>query len=517
MSGNDNSRTKKTIVNTGFGFLTRITNLIARFVLQTVLVYTLGIQYTGVSGLFTSVFTILALAELGIGSAITYALYKPLAENNEKKIAELMNFFRMAYRLIALIVFVLGILVIPFLKYIVKDVPDIKENIILIYVMYVIKTVASYLLVYKSTLLIANQENYIVSSVQSIVDIIRTVLECIALLIFKEFLYYLIIEIIANVVQNIITSYLADKKYPYIKKYKKIKMNKSEQNGILHNIKAVAMYKASRALGGGVDNIVVSTFMGTASVGLMSNYLLIKEQLMQFLNQFFNAVVPGIGNLAVTSTIEHQYKIFSELLFLSFWISSFCSISYFILIQPFITIWLGGKFLLSIAIAAVIALDFYLGSMLNIIASFRTANGLFIKGQYRPLIMTIINVILSIILGIKFGIFGVLFATVFSRLITQWYDPYLLFKIVFKKSPRNFYFEYYSYLLITVIIAIAIFTISNIFTMKNTIVILLLRAALCILIPNAVIMVLYRRTDKYKMCIGRFKKIANKIIKKIKH
>ncbi len=505
-----------TIINTAAGFVTRIANLIARFVLQTILIYVLGIQYVGVSGTFTSVLTVLSLADLGIGSAISYELYKPLAEKNEKKIAALMNFYKMAYRIVAIVVLVIGVTIIPFLHLFIKDVPDIKENIALIYMMFVIKTFVTYLLVYKSTLLVAKQENYIVSKIQAIMTLVRSVAECVALLLTGQYITYLIIEIVANVIQNVWISNIADKRNPELKKNKKEYLNKAEQKKLLFDIKGLAMYKAAFALGRGVDNIIIGAFVNTSAVGLVSNYTLIRTQVEQFLKQLNNEIVPSVGNLSVTESEDKQHDIFSKLLFLNFWLSAFCSVSYFVIIQPFIILWLGVDYLLSLTIVAAMTMDFYIVCISETVASFRTATGVFVKGQYRPLITVTINIVLSVILARYLGIFGVLIATVIARLLTQWYDPYLLFKIVFKKSPKKFYYKYYTYLLFAIICAIISYGVANILVLDNVLVQIIVRCIICVIIPNLMIILIYRKTDEFKYCCEQMSNIFRKLIRKIK-
>lgn len=190
------SRTKSTLVNTSFAILSRIVSMTFGFVQKTIFIRTLGISYAGVSGLFTDILTVLSLAELGIGSAIAYSLYKPIAENDYKHIAQLMNFFKKAYRYIAALVFIVGVCLIPLIPYIVKDVPDITENIQLIFFLYICNTTVTYLLVYKNTLLIADQKQYIVSNIQMIFTMASIVAQCVTLLIFKNFLVYLVLQII---------------------------------------------------------------------------------------------------------------------------------------------------------------------------------------------------------------------------------------------------------------------------------------------------------------------------------
>lgn len=508
------SRMQNTIINTISGIMTRMANMLARFMLQTVLIYVLGIQYTGISGLFTSVLTILSLAELGIGNAITFELYRPLEEKNEKRIALLMKFYRSAYLFVALIILTVGLVLIPFLPLFVRDIPDIKESIVLIYIMYLLKTVSSYLLIYKSTILVANQQNYIVSRIQAVVTLVRTTIECVVLLVTQQYITYLVLEIVGNVAQNIWISYLADNQYPVIKEYCSESLEKKEKRALLSDIKGMAMYKTSFALGNGVDNIIISACVNTQAVGLVSNYTLIRKELEQIIKQFYNAVVPSVGNLAVTATEDKQHEVFLNLLFLNFLISNFCSVSYFVIIQPFIVFWIGKKYLLSIAVAAVLAWDFYLSCMMNSISSFRTANGIFIKGQYRPLIMVIVNVFLSVLLGIHWEIVGVFAATIIARLTTQWYDPLLLYRMVFRRSPKKFYYRYYSYMVVTILCAILTYSIARVVSIQNIFLDLLFRFSICLFIPNGMVIALYHKSVEFRYCVSQVRNLMNRLRKR---
>jgi O-antigen/teichoic acid export membrane protein len=321
-------------------------------------------------------------------------------------------------------------------------------------------------------------------------------------------------EIIGNVAQNVWISYVVDKKHPELKKHNKESLPAAEKKKLLWDIKSLAMYKAGFALGNGVDNIIISACVNTSAVGLVSNYTMIRKELEQLLKQFYNAMIPSVGNLSVTAPRDKQHEVFSNLMFLNFWISCFCSVSYFALIQPFISFWLGTKYVLPVTVAITLALDFYLACMMETIASFRTANGIFVKGQYRPLIMLIINLFLSVILGIRWGIAGVFAATVASRLLTQWYDPYLLYKLVFKRSPKQFYFRYYTYLIFTVSCAALVYLAAESISVNNLFLTLILRAILCVLVPNGLIVLVYNRTAEFRYCIAQAGKFVQKVRKK---
>ena len=505
-----NSRVRKTIINTVTSFISQITNGILSFLMRTVFIYSLGIQYTGVSSVFTDILTMLSLSELGIGTAIATALYEPLKYNDKDKIQKLMKFYRIAYRFIAAITMCIGIALLPFLKYLITDVPDISENISIIFILYIIKTSTSYLMIYKTTLLNADQKQYIIKMLETICIVVRYIIEIICLLVFKQYMIYLVIEIIAIIIQNYIVTQRAHKEYPYAFKKTTKNLEKKEIKSLFRDIKGLSMYQISSSIGNSIDNIMVSSFISTTVVGMLSNYTLIRKQIENIVKQFFSAVIPSIGNLAAEKDIEKQYIIFNRILYLSFIMVNFCSVSLFVIFNPFIKLWLGKEYLLNINIPFIIALDFFLYIILQAIASFRTANGLFVKGQYRPLVTTGMNIILTIIFIKKLGVFGAILATVLCRIFTQWYDPFILFKYIFKKPFKYFYLKYWCYIILYLSGSLITFNIANLFLWENTFFDVLIKCLICIIIPNIWALIFTFKTDEFKY----FKELIESKLKK---
>lgn len=493
-----NSRKEKTIINTFFGSLNRICNIFLSFLFRSIFIYSLGVEYAGVSALFTDILTVLSFAELGIGTAIATALYVPLRDDDRKQIRKLMLFYKNAYRIISVVILCVGLTIIPFLDYLIKDVPNVKESISFIFVFYILKTSASYLLIYKTTILIADQKQYMVKIREIICSFVRYIIEAIVLLILKNFILYLLLELIITILQNLYITAVATKKYPYAFEKSDDRLGKTEVRNLLKDIKSLAMYKISGTIGNSIDNILVSSFLGTIQIGILSNYTLIQKQVEQMLNQFFQALTPSIGNLAAELEGVFQYNAFNRIFYLSFVVVNFCASSLFVLYRPFINLWLGPEFLLDDTIAFIIAFDFFLYVLLQAIASFRTANGLFIKGQYRPLIMACLNIILSIVFIKKFGIFGTIFATSVCRLLTQWYDPFILFKYVFKTNFKKFYFRYIFYILIFLISASVTYGISELFYGDSELLRFIYVCCCCVFIPNFIAMLFTFKLNEFR-------------------
>lgn len=503
-----NSRVKNTAINTAVGIVDQILTIFLGFALRSALIHQLGIQYTGVSGVFTSILSMLSLSELGLGTAIATALYIPLKEKNDKRIRQLMWFYRTAYRFVAVFILLAGLLLVPFLNYIITDVPDIVEDIRIVYIMYIAKTAASYLLIYKTTILKADQKIYVVKYLEMICQVVRYAIEIVGLIVFKDFMLYLVVELIATIIQNYIVTRKAEKSYDCAFKKPDQKLNKGEVFSLLKDVKGVSMYKISGSIGNGIDSILISAVLGTGLVGYLANYTLLKEQVSKILKQFFIAITPSIGNLVAEKKIEKQYEIFNNVFYISFVACNFCCVSLFILSSPFINVWLGEKYIMANNIAFVVAFDFFLYVLLQAVASFRTANSLFIQGQYRPLVTAILNVILSILLIKKFGIFGTILATIVSRLITQWYDPYLLFKLVFKKNFSRFYIKYWSYIGIYLLSMFATFIVTNHISLSNGVLDLALKAVACLIIPNLLVFIFTFKTSEFKYFLALVRRLV---------
>ncbi len=508
---NTNSRTNNTILNVLGGLAVKTSGFFTTFITRTIFLYVLGIEYAGVSSVFTNVLTVLSFAELGIGTAITYALYKPIADNDIKQISKLMSAYKKIYSIIAAVIFLLGLCLLPFLDYIIKDAPSIKENLRLIYLLYLANTSVSYLLIYKSTFLTAVQKDHLVSKYSVIVSLIKMVVECVTLLIFNSFIIYLALSIISSFVQNLIIAKVAEREYPILKEKSRDKLEESERKGLFKDTKALAMYKVSGTVLNGTDSILISSLFGTSSAGILGNYNLITAQIYSFVMILFSATSASVGNLAATSDKKHQYKIFEQMLFICFWLYCFCGTSLWTLLNPFMYIWQNGQHMFAGYIVALLVIEFYIRGMLSPVTQFRTSNGLFVQGKYRPVIMAVINLVTSIVLAKWIGIAGIFLGTIISRATTQlWYDPWLIYKKVFQISVWKYFKIYFGYGFATVISCVLTSTLLNMVCQNEGIIKLFVGALLCLIIPNGVIIVVFHKTEVFTATI----KIAKNILKK---
>lgn len=516
---NPSNRTQLAAKNTTINIIFKLVSMIASFVIKTVMIKNMGLQYTGVSSLFTDILTLLSLAELGIGTAITYSLYKPLSQKDYKKIASYMNFYKKAYSMIGVTVFIVGLLFIPVLPFLVTDVPDIRESITLIYFLYLVNTSLSYFLIYKSSLLIANQENYKVSYIQSIATISKVIIQTLILIKFMNFYLFLITDIIITLIQNLIISNKADHEFKEIKKYRNLTIDEIEKKKMFNNIAALAMYQISGVVINSTDSIIISAFLGTGVVAFISNYRLIVRSVDGFIVQITSSLTPSIGNYVASDNVNNnQELIFRKISFINFIITLISSMVLLFFTNNFIAMWLGEKYVLHDSVLILFILDYIIVNLIRPVATFRNANGLFVQGKWRPVIMAIINIFLSLILVKKIGVPGVLLGTIISRIVTQtWFDPYVLYKHAFEEPIKKYINILKKYIIsfVSSIIFIKILINLALRYIKGEIIVSATIIIVSTLIPIIIILVLYKGTNELSFFINILKKFLKRITNKI--
>ncbi|MBP3765836.1 MAG: sugar translocase [Bacilli bacterium] len=509
---NTDSRTKNSIRNSSISIITQVLTIIMDFVVKTIFIFILGKEYLGINGLFSNIITLLSLADLGIGVAIPYSLYKPLADKDTKKIRVLMKFYRNVYNIIGCVVLVIGLSLTPFLSHIIKDMPNIK-GIYFIYDLFVIHSALTYFFVYKKFLIDSDQKGYITSNITFISSFFLNITRVILLILTKNFIIYLFCSIVFVLIQNIWISIKADKMYPFIKDKTEDVISKEDKDEIITNVKALLIYKIGSVVTLGTDNIVISKFMGLIPVGIYSNYILITNSLNNVLNQLFNSITSSIGNLVATNN-ERSKSIYENLSFFNFYIYSLFSVCLFILINPFIEIWLNHDYVLSTTVAFLLAFNFYLTGMGAVTNSFRSAYGLFYKAKFRPIVMVIINIVVSVILVKPMGIAGVLIGTIVSRLLTiAWLDPLVIYKYGFKANVFEYYRRYIYYLIIFLSSCGILYYLSTFFNTTH-ILIWLFTAIITFILYNLIIILLFRRTEEFKYFYEKISNIFKKLFRK---
>lgn len=505
-------RIDKAIKNSYFAIWAQAVNVILKAATQVVFVRTLSIEYVGVNGLFSNILTMLSLAELGVGSAILYNMYRPIAQHDVHRIKSLMNFYKETYYRIGTFVLIVGMALTPFLKYLIKEQPDIPE-LNLIYVLYVINNAVSYFFVYKQSILIADQKNYIIMKSNIIKNIVMNVLQILLLLTTRIFMPYLIISIATTILFNFVNSRIADKNYPYLQDNKE-KLDKVEKRQIYKDVYAMMAHKVGGVIVLGTDNLLLSAFVGVTAVGLYSNYVLILSSVKGFFSQVYEALVSIIGDLINTEADEKIYVVYKNILFICFWLTSLVSIGFYCLVNPVVAIVFGQDYVLSQDIVALMTINFYITDLVGMRAvtnKFKTAMGLFWKDRYKPYVEAAINLIASIYFLRKMGFAGILLGTLISTLTTGfWIEPFVLYRYGFKKKL----IEYYKiYLLDIAIFCVSLTVTSFIISMiDGGLVGLLLKAVVCIVIPSVLIYAIYRNSVEYQYFMVLVNRVKNKVV-----
>ena len=448
----EGSRTKKSIINLSVTMITQIGNILIKFIGRTLFIRILGVELLGINGLFTNILTLLSLAELGLGNAVIYSMYKPLKEKNYDKLAALNLFYKKIYRIIIIVILAFGVAFIPFLEKIVNLENNI-QYLHIYYILFLIDTACSYVMCYKQSIINADQKVYILKIVYFCIQIIQFILQLIVLLIFKNYIIYIVIQICCTLLNNLICSCIANKLYPFINR--KNKLTKTEQKDIFNNIKSLFLYKLSGTILNNTDNIFISVLIGTTIVGYYSNYYMVISSLNGIIYLILNSVTASIGNLMTTQENDKQKDIFLQLNLICFFLTGMTSIILFGIFNDFITLWIGKEYILSNLVIYITIINLYIYDMQIPVWIYRDTTGLFNDAKNATIIVTILNIVLSFVFGKIFGLFGILLATGLSRLlVTSWQQPLVLYKKVLKSSPKRYYYNkiYYSVILFIIIL-----------------------------------------------------------------
>ncbi|MBE5958144.1 MAG: transporter [Lachnospiraceae bacterium] len=500
------SRTVKTMKNISFTFANQILMLVLSFVSRTIFIRVLGVEYLGISGLFADVLGLLSMADLGINSAMAYSFYKPLAEKDYKKMAALTSFYKVIYNGIAIVVTFAGLLVTPFLRNIVnleRDIPNLE----IYYLLSLAGIVVSYLCVYKTSVIVADQNNYIVTKINMVINIVKTVLQIIFLLIVRNYIVFLMISVAANIINNLIASRKSEKMYPFIRN--KEKLLREEKREIFNNIKSMVVFKLSSVMLNATDNILISTIVGTIAVGYYSNYQLVMKKINVLYTTVFSSMVASIGNLIVKENAKKRYEIFRCELSIIFLISGVVVPCYTILINDLIRLWLGKNFIFDNVTVIAIAMNMYLSCVLQPVWSYREATGMFRKTKWVMFLCACLNIVLSILLGYKIGIAGILFASSISRLLTSfWIDPWLLYRDFFERSSKGYFKDMFINFSIIVALIFGLGTVGSIYEVNNWIE-MFIKSGIVFVICCLVTLGFYRKSEETKIMVKRISGIAN--------
>lgn len=445
------SRTQNSLRNIKHALLNALVTAVIPFITRTVFIRILGKDYLGIDAVFLNIINLIEIVNIGIGSAITYSVYKLIADQDNERCRTLFRLYRNCYYTMGVIVLAIGVALVPFLDVILKNKPNIPENTTLIYLIILSGVVSFYFVADKQCVINAHQKNYMVTRIRTIVVTVINLVEIALLFWTRNYMVYLILQTSQNIIIYSLVYIKAIRSYPeYFRRGKVNKLAQEDRQVIVKNTVALVFNRAGSLLINCTDNFIIASFVGVVSSGLYSNYLVIKNILNTFTALFTQSLTASIGNLNAEGNKKRLNEIFDQVYFINYMIHAFCSICFFCLIEPFIRLWVGDAYCMGLGVAAIVTINFYILGIQKTAEQFKAACGLYWQDRFRVFIEAILNLIISIILVQRLGVLGVLLGTFISDvLVTFWVEPLIVFRHALKRNVMAFYGKTILYLLIT--------------------------------------------------------------------
>lgn len=431
-------RTRRSFINVMTTVVTNFIILFTAFAVQRVLVHTMGGDYNGLNGLFSSIISMMSLADLGIGTAIIYHMYRPVAEDDHEGINSLLHFYKKCYIGISGAILLIGIVISFFLPTLVGD-AEIHDSIYLIFALFLIDCLCSYFLAYKKSLLYASQMNYIADIIYFVIYVLQNAAQIFVLLAFQNFILFLIVKSLGKCISNLILSLYIGRKFPYTRTKQIKPVNRETRQDIYRKVHGLLFHKVGKLLVTGSDSIVITSILGIGPMNLYTNYHLIIGGITSLLNKIFETLTNSVGNFLLDSDTKQRYNIYKKIDFINFSFFGCVAVGMYAVIQPLVLLWLGPDFLFDKFVVLILVLNFYLEGMRASVNTFKEAAGIFHEDRKIPLIEAVLNLVLSIILARFMGISGVFLGTILSTAVVYLYSyPKYVCKPLFHMS----YFEY---------------------------------------------------------------------------
>lgn len=492
----EKGRTHYAIKNSLYSSVAQLISLTIKFLMQTIFIRTLGATYLGINGLFTNVLTVLSFAELGIGSVIVYSLYRPVAENDIPLINGYMDFYKKAYRIIGSMVAVLGLILLPFIPYLIHG--KVISHIYIIYLCYLTNSVSSYFLNYKRGILTASQKDYVNIINQVSFQIIQFIIQFLVLVYLKNFILYLVVQILCTVTSNITITKKINKIFPFLLLNNSEPLDDEKIKKLKGNILEIFGSRVGGIVLNSTDNIIISSFIGVIFVGKYSNYALVATGIQSLLNKLVSATTPSIGNFIINGDIESVEKLLKKHFFINYTLAVFSATLLIVNFQPFVAIWAGKSYLLSFLTVVILVANFYLYQVRQTATTFLFAFGIFRFQGIKSIIEALTNIFISIVLiKLGWGINGVLTGTLLTTiLISSWWENRQIFHYGFKKSVKSFLIKQYLFIILGVLIIGMVYTITS-FVLIGGLTGIIVRSIIAILILCILFTGLFWRNEEF--------------------
>ena len=503
-------RTKNAARNIVFDGMLKTLNIIIPFILRSIMLNYLGVEYLGLSGLFRSILSFLNLAELGVGSAMVFSMYKPIAEDDTETICALMRLYRTFYRAIGLFIAVVGLALTPFLRNLISGEIPPDMNLYILYFMNLGSTVLTYwLFAYKRSLLDAHQRTDVISKVSLCVQMVEYALKLPALIVFRNYYLFLAVQLLAQVAINILTAVQVTKMYPHYSP--RGHLPKEKVMDIVRRVRDLFTSRFSSVVFNFADTLVISAFMGLAALAIYQNYFFVITALRTFLDVIIVACIAGVGNSLVTESEEKNYRDLSRITMLFGWIMGVGSAMLLCLYQPFMQLWMGEENMLAYNYVVCFVIYFYTMGMNKIINMFKDAAGIWHKDRFRPLTAALVNLGLNLATVQWLGLYGVLLSSVISIVAVQ--IPWLFHNLFQEVFPRKYLWQYvklFCGLAVTALVSCAGSWLVCSRLHLGVWLSLLFNACVSFLMPNLFFFAIYGRKPLFRESIAQIKRVLLK-------
>ena len=499
-------RVKSATRNIAFGYVGQIATALMSFILRTVFIMHLNEDLLGINSTYGNILSLLNMAELGIGTALNFSLYGPVARGEKEKIKSYMQLYRKAYFIIACVVAAVGLLLTPFLQYFKLRSPEntTVRELTIYYLIFLFNTVSSYFVAYKYSLINAEQKNYIQTNIITITKVIVVFLQIIVVIVTKNFLLYLLTDAVVQLIQKVFVSKFLDKMYPFLKEKNVEKLSKEESDEVWKKTKALVFHKVGDVARLQTDALIISTFVEVAMAGVVDNYNMVISTVSNFVNIIFNSVISSFGNLIATESREKQFSMFKVYRFFASWIYGFSCVGFMVLLTPLIRIWLGDHWILTSAAVYCILIDYYFKGDRIVLSNYKTAAGVFEPDKYLALIQGAVNLVISIVLvQTPLGITGIYIGTIVSGLIANFTKPVIIYRECFDMKAGSYFVDTAKYLASLVFVLVVSQLISIKVLANLNILTFILMAIIITVLFNGVYFALYGRSEEFKYLTGK--------------
>lgn len=511
------SRTQNATRNIVFGILLRLYQILIPFFMRTAMIYLMGVEYLGLNSLFTSVLQVLNLAELGVGSAMVYSMYKPIVDKNETVICALLKLYKRYYFFIGLVIAVIGSLITPFIPKLIHGTVPGELNVYVLYLLNLVATVATYwLFAYKNSLLQAHQRSDVASKISIITNTLQYGIQLLVLWLFHSYYLYVITMLATNALTNIVVAIAAKKLYPNYTP--KGELSKEDVKAINQRVKDLFTAKLGSTVVNSADTIVISAFLGLTVLAMYQNYYFIMSSVMGLLAIVFSSCLAGVGNSMVTESVDKNYNDFRTITFAMSWIVTVCMSCFATMYQPFISLWVGEQYTFDIFVVALFCVYFYLVTMQQIPGMYKDAGGVWHQDRFRPLIAALVNLLFNLIFVRVWGIYAILLSTIVSYIFVSM--PWMMhnvFKYVFKRSWKHYLLDMLLYFGMAFAIALLCFFICNQIPKVNLMLNVVVNCIISVLVSNIVLFIVFRGNKYYNQMIELIERITHKKLSRLKY